>query len=312
MANPPDPMAQIEALKPCPFCGGPAEHVHVYAGEEVIGCADRCAVRPCLARETYAWAADDWNRRALAAQPPAPAATSGREEFDKALADFADSLYTFHYTDPTDDEKIDKVLEAVAAKKAEVLRLYDALAAQPGQGEPKGWLCTHRGYPDVIVRSQKRAKAWAVEGFTVEPLYTSATPPTPAHDVHDVKVPDRCSMSGELDQGTRIYNNGWNKCRDAVLRLNKRKPAHDEAGVRAEWQPIETAPKEPSAEKFVIYNAGGRYNGGCGSYWKEPKFEICNAWRLARVDHWEKSHITHWMPLPNPPGYRAALLGGGT
>ena len=50
-------------LLPCPFCGGPAEHIHVYAGEEIIGCADRCAVRPCLSRENYEWAATDWNRR---------------------------------------------------------------------------------------------------------------------------------------------------------------------------------------------------------------------------------------------------------
>lgn len=58
-------------LNPCPFCGGPAEHIHVYDGEEVIGCADRCAVRPCLARETYAWAADDWNRRSAPVPPAA-------------------------------------------------------------------------------------------------------------------------------------------------------------------------------------------------------------------------------------------------
>lgn len=68
----------------------------------------------------------------------------------------------------------------------DALKLCRALAAQPGQGEPKGWLCTQRGCPDVIVRSEKRAKAWAVEGFTVEPLY--ATPPTPTHDEAGVRA----------------------------------------------------------------------------------------------------------------------------
>lgn len=94
---------------------------------------------------------------------------------------------------------------------ARVLAAYDA-ASQPVAGEA------------VAYRFKGGANVWhpVSEGAPIESdrnrvEYAYTTPVPPA-----VVVPDRCSMSGELDQGTRIYNNGWNKCRDAVLRLNKR------------------------------------------------------------------------------------------
>lgn len=125
--------------------------------------------------------------------------------------------------------------------------IRSALAAQPGQGEPKGWLCTNRGYPDVIVRSEKRAKAWAVEGFTVEPLYAYATPPTPATDDF-MQGAQRDSMtrrrqSDEIAQQLRAIHRKHLPVTSCDGQGNERPDgaywkttAPDEAGVRAKFE----------------------------------------------------------------------------
>lgn len=57
-------------LKPCPFCGAPAEHEPWHGGaptKVMIGCSarhDECEVGPQVTGETFEEGAGHWNRRA--------------------------------------------------------------------------------------------------------------------------------------------------------------------------------------------------------------------------------------------------------
>ena len=67
----------------------------------------------------------------------------------------------------------------------------------------------------------------------------------------------------------------------------------------AEWQPIETAPKD--GRSLLLYSPS--YNGPAGPIWVgnwvnddvEHAFECM--WGVFGVDY----PATHWMPLPDPP-----------
>jgi hypothetical protein len=62
-----------EELKPCPFCGEDAEHVHVCAYEEIVRCTNECCfVRPSITCELPEECFELWNTRApREAQPVA-------------------------------------------------------------------------------------------------------------------------------------------------------------------------------------------------------------------------------------------------
>lgn len=52
-------------LLSCPFCGHDADHVHVYAGEEIVRCSNvKCLAAPMVGGETEAEAITNWNHRA--------------------------------------------------------------------------------------------------------------------------------------------------------------------------------------------------------------------------------------------------------
>lgn len=69
----------------------------------------------------------------------------------------------------------------------------------------------------------------------------------------------------------------------------------------AEWQPIETAPKDES--EFIAFIPGvgvkvvtswSAWGGGTGHFHYETK----NHWK---EPEWERCEPTHWMPYPAPP-----------
>jgi len=52
-------------LKPCPFCGDEAEHIHVFAYEEIVRCSNPCCfVRPSVTCELPVECEELWNKRA--------------------------------------------------------------------------------------------------------------------------------------------------------------------------------------------------------------------------------------------------------
>lgn len=63
---------------------------------------------------------------------------------------------------------------------------------------------------------------------------------------------------------------------------------------QAEWQPIETAPKDSS---YVLL-AGKYRNDVASGYWLQSAYAGNGAWIWPFVH----KHPTHWMPLPAAPG----------
>jgi hypothetical protein len=73
----------------------------------------------------------------------------------------------------------------------------------------------------------------------------------------------------------------------------------------AEWQPIETAPRDETEILLYCpkhYFGGGVYvgwwRGGGDGYWVAPGQYM--DWNDSNVGAYSTS-ATHWMPLPNPP-----------
>ena len=68
------------------------------------------------------------------------------------------------------------------------------------------------------------------------------------------------------------------------------------ADLVPQWQDIETAPKDDLIDIWL--KDGVRW---CDCYYDR----ICSEWRTSRPSghlvRINESHVTHWMPLPNPP-----------
>ncbi|ELW2864896.1 hypothetical protein QMI71_003217 [Salmonella enterica] len=76
--------------------------------------------------------------------------------------------------------------------------------------EPVAWECGENVIlfnPDTVEAYAKRAE------ISPKPLY-AAPQPAPV-------VPDKISVSGNMDFGEQCYAEGWNKCRAALLQGGK-------------------------------------------------------------------------------------------
>lgn len=61
------PPVRDPQLKPCPFCGGPAEIEFWHGGRPAkrrAGCADQCDVSPGVCGDTKRETIEKWNQRA--------------------------------------------------------------------------------------------------------------------------------------------------------------------------------------------------------------------------------------------------------
>ena len=74
----------------------------------------------------------------------------------------------------------------------------------------------------------------------------------------------------------------------------------------SEWQPIETAPKDGTAILASGVNLGtgpGRHYAVCSwEHCAEPRPEDWSGWYETDGDGGPYPWLTHWMPLPAPPG----------
>lgn len=68
------------------------------------------------------------------------------------------------------------------------------------------------------------------------------------------------------------------------------------------WQPIETAPKDGTtvllSEKWNSIPIIGRFARG---KWVGDHTNVNTDGDACVIDYFEPTHITHWMPLPEPP-----------
>jgi hypothetical protein len=104
------------------------------------------------------------------------------------------------------------------------------------------------------------------------------------------------------------WGQAYSDCTDAALcgrcleLANAIEAALREAAAEAlAWQPIETAPHEQG--RFII---GADRDGVVA----EAFSKFAGYWRW--VSNGEPAILTHWMPLPAPPGARAAAILGET
>ena len=87
--------------------------------------------------------------------------------------------------------------------------------------------------------------------------------------------------------------------------------ASREREARMRWQPIETAPKDG---KVIVV----RHNRGTWLYPKDQANICCvcvfwdgGRWNQFGPDSFNENTITHWMPLPAPPGTALAEVAQG-
>ena len=92
---------------------------------------------------------------------------------------------------------------------------------------------------------------------------------------------------------------------EGVTRATDAVEAAISARLLAQWQPIETAPKDGTL--IDVWAHGRRYPAVRWTYWvNEPKYQIWENQHLYDADgghHWDAPHInpTHWMLPPQPP-----------
>ena len=165
--------------------------------------------------------------------------------------------------------------------------LSSALAAQPGQGEKYGWPVRE----DFDASKGRYEKCDACWGYPTKPGQ------------------DQCRKCAGM--GGHLYY-------PAVTPLT---PAHDEAGVRAEWQPLDTAPKDGTHILIAWKGSNADLWHTTIGYWRthhgDYEKDTHKHWAMVRVTDPSLTSMgpeeirdwVRWMPLPNPPGYRAALLG---
>lgn len=57
-------MSVVDELRPCPFCGSPAEHLRTRAGDDFVRCTNPdCHLRTRQYHENAVGPADQWNER---------------------------------------------------------------------------------------------------------------------------------------------------------------------------------------------------------------------------------------------------------
>lgn len=68
----------------------------------------------------------------------------------------------------------------------------------------------------------------------------------------------------------------------------------------AEWQPIETAPRD-GTDILVVWNAGGIQM--VVGWDEDAEATINGRWAWATLDgpNYHENAFSHWMPLPEPP-----------
>lgn len=70
----------------------------------------------------------------------------------------------------------------------------------------------------------------------------------------------------------------------------------------SEWQPIESAPKD--GRPIIAFIPAEEYAGNCLCVFFDIREGAKGRWKVTAGSmnwHIPQQHITHWMPLPEPP-----------
>ncbi|WP_097764813.1 DUF551 domain-containing protein [Escherichia coli] len=162
--------------------------------------------------------------------------------------------------------------------------------------EPVAWLHSDNGLGiPAITRSKNIADSWLSKGWYVQPLYIAKPVPV---------VPD---ARPTLNNGIVGFDEGWNACRATMLhgvkpvsqtyKLNKlsgNSPVTPDGWISCSEQMPENIPG--SCKEYLVFD--GLNNKVHHDYWVVPDGDsapVASFW-----NHYG-AHVTHWMPLPEPP-----------
>ncbi len=164
------------------------------------------------------------------------------------------------------------------------------------EAEPVAWLHSDNGLGiPAITRSKNVADSWLSKGWYVQPLYIAKPVPV---------VPD---ARPSLNNGIVGFDEGWNACRATMLhgakpvsqtyKLNKLSgnyPVIPDGWISCSERMPENIPG--SCKEYLVFD--GLNNKVHHDYWVVPDGDsapVASFW-----NHYG-AHVTHWMPLPEPP-----------
>ncbi|EIF6376454.1 DUF551 domain-containing protein [Escherichia coli] len=164
------------------------------------------------------------------------------------------------------------------------------------EAEPVAWLHSDNGLGiPAITRSKNIADSWLSKGWYVQPLYMAQPVSV---------VPDALPS---LNNGIVGFDEGWNACRAAMLHgakpvsqtyklneLSGNSPVTPDGWISCSERTPESIPG--SCKEYLVFDALN--NKVHHDYWVVPDGDsapVASFW-----NHYG-AHVTHWMPLPEPP-----------
>ncbi|HEC0360194.1 TPA: DUF551 domain-containing protein [Enterobacter hormaechei] len=160
--------------------------------------------------------------------------------------------------------------------------LYRTAPPAPANAEPVAWLWSHRKHPSevTLVRPEddEMAEGSGWSGWSCQALYAAQPAPVSVPDIATVETTYPDVQTNWQD--AKMYAEGWNACRSAMLQGAE--PAQ-------EWIPCSERMPEQFKAILVFNEYGEVWSGAYDRYWN------------FYCDNELVECVTHWMPLPAAP-----------